>query len=156
MAIKNKKEDKVLIALIVIFLVSIIGFNLNKLTGGIVIQENKDVPIVTVSPSTIKAGEYVTVNVKVRNACVHPTVELFFSGTKFDGTKTHESFRLGDVTKQGRYKFCKGDYGLKDNSFKVTYKTSAGWGGDYYARVYYWTEDNTKDYVHSYFRVRPN
>ncbi|MBU2639594.1 MAG: hypothetical protein KKG75_02685 [Nanoarchaeota archaeon] len=150
-------EDKVLVALVVIFLVAIIGFNLDKFTGNLTLQENKDIPIVTVYPSEVKAGEKIYVNVQIRGACVDPTIEFFFSGIKYDGTISRPSFSLGDITKAGRYKFCKGDYGLDiDNSFTVSYQTRPDWDGDYYARVYYWKDRTTKDYLHSYFRMRPN
>jgi hypothetical protein len=151
------KEDKVLIGLLMIFLVGAIGVNLENFTGNFLLKENGDVPLVTVTPQVLKAGEYVDVNVRVRGACVHPQIEFFFDGVKYDGTRTRPSFSLGDVTKSGRYKFCKNDYGLnKDQSFTVSYKTSPEWDGDYYARVYYWKDKDTKDYLHSYFKVRPN
>ena len=153
---EHLSKDKALVALTEIFLVAIIGFNLNKFTGNLTLVENKDIPIVTIYPQEIKAGEKIYVNIQVRGACMHPTVEFFFSGIKYDGTVARPSFSLGDTTKQGRYKFCKGDYGLDiDNSFTVAYQSQPDWDGDYYARVYYWKDRTTKDYLHSYFRVRP-
>lgn len=154
---KNFKEDKVIIALVVIFLVGTIGFNLENYTGNLLkLQEDKNVPIVSISPSVVTAGEYIEIKVKVRDACVHRTIDFFFDGTEYDGTKKNKGGRKATAIKPGRYKFCKRDYGLVDSSFTLRYKTSPSWDGDYYARVYYWKDRTTKDYVHSYFKVKPN
>ena len=154
---KTISQDKVLIALLTIFLIGIVGTSLSELTGKITLQNNEKVPIVTVSPQKMKAGETVNVNVKVRGACVDPTIEFFFGGTTYDGTKVNSGGRKAEVTEKGRFKFCKGDYELdKDNSFTVSYKTRPEWDGDHFARVYYWKDRRTKDYIHTYFVVKPN
>ena len=74
MSAKNLGEDKVLIALITIFLIGFIGTSLNQFTGNFTLQTNEDIPIVTVSPQQAVAGEKVDVKVQVRGACVDPTV----------------------------------------------------------------------------------
>lgn len=156
MSSKNPSQDKVLIALLIIFLIGFIGTSLSELTGKFTLQSNEKVPVVTVSPQQIKAGEKINVNVQIRDACVDPTVEFFFGGTNYDGTKVSSGGRKAEVTEKGRFKFCKGDYELdKDNSFTVSYKTRPEWDGDYFARVYYWKDRRTKDYVHAYFVVKP-
>ena len=156
MSEKILSEEKVLVSLIVIFLVAIIGFNLDRFTGNLMLMENKDIPIVTVYPQDIRAGEKIYVNIQVRGACVDSTVDFFFSGVKYDGSSERSSLRLGDAAKPGRYRYCLGDSGLDiDNSFTVSYQTRPDWDGEYYARVYYWPNSKTRDYLHSYFGVRP-
>ena len=93
---------------------------------------------------------------QVRNACVDPTIEFFFGGVKYDGTVTSSGGRKAEITKKGRFKFCKNDDDLDaDNSFTVTYTTRPDWDGDYYARIYFWKDRDTKDYVNVYFTVKP-
>tara|TARA_Y100000310_G_C20552292_1_gene748703 strand:- start:632 stop:1108 length:477 start_codon:yes stop_codon:yes gene_type:complete len=156
MAKKGFENDKVLVALVALLLVGVVGFNLDKFTGNFTLTENKDIPIVTSFPKEIKAGEKINVNVQVRGACVHPEIEFHFGGVKYDGTTGNTGGRKGTVTEKGKFKFCKGDYELnKDNSFDVDYRTRPDWDGDYYAKVYYWKDRKTKDYVNSYFKVKP-
>lgn len=157
MPVKNLGEDKVLIALVTIFLIGLIGTSLDQFTGNFTLQTNDNIPIVTIFPQQVIAGEKVNVKVQVRGACVDPTVEFFFGGVKYDGTREGSGGRKAEVTKKGRFKFCNGDYELdKDNTFTVSYQTRPDWSGDYFARVYYWKDKNTKDYLHSYFVVKPN
>jgi len=156
MALKNLGEDKVFIALITIFLIGAVGTSFEQLTGGFTLQTNDDIPIVTVFPQEVKAGEKVNVNVKVRGACVDPTVEFYFGGVTYDGERTTSGGRKAEVTQKGRFKFCKDDYELDSvNSFSLSYQTRPEWDGDYFVRVYYWKDKNTKDYLHSYFTVKP-
>ncbi len=141
----NFSKDKVLVALVAMFLIGVIGSTFSDLTGNLTLRTNNDVPIVTTSSSVIGAGSKINVNVQVRGACVHPTVEFYFDGKKYDGTPESTGGRKAEVTKKGRYKFCKGDYGLDDkNSFIVSYRTRPDWDGDYYASVYYWEDKNKK------------
>ena len=132
------------------------GTSMEQFTGSFTVRVNGDMPIVTVSPRTITAGEKIDINVGVRGACVDPTVELYFDGVKSDGERIGSGGRKAEVTQKGRYKFCDGDYELDDtNSFTVSYQTRPDWDGEYYSRVYYWMDKDTKDYVHSYFTVKP-
>ncbi|MAG52725.1 MAG: hypothetical protein CMH62_02065 [Nanoarchaeota archaeon] len=157
MADLNFSNDKVLIALVTIFLVGLIGTNLPQFTGNFTLTNNNDLPIVSTSPERIKAGEKLNINVQVRGACVDPEIELYFGGVRFDGTEDTNGGRKATITKKGRYKFCKNDYELDDtNSFTVSYRTRPDWDGDYFARVYYWEDRTTKDYLHSYFTITPN
>jgi len=152
----NFSNDKVLIALITIFLVAIIGSNLSDFTGNLTFTNNGKIPIVTSFPSEIKAGEKISINIQVRGACVHPEIEFFFGGVRYNGDIESTGGRKAEVTKKGRFKFCKDDSDLDaDNSFTVEYRTRPNWDGDYYARVYYWKDRNTKDFLHSYFKVKP-
>ncbi len=156
MALKNLGEDKVFIALLTIFLIGAIGTSFEQLTGGFTLQSNEDIPIVTVFPNEVKAGEKVNVNVKVRGACVVPKVEFYFGGVTYNGERTSSGGRKAEVTQKGRFKFCKDDYELDStNAFSLSYQTRPDWDGDYFVRVYYWTNKNTKDYLHSYFTVKP-
>lgn len=156
MALKNLGEDKVFIALITIFLIGVIGTSIEQFTGNFAIRVNNDMPIVAVSPRTVTAGEKINVNVIIRGACVNPTVEFYFDGIKSNGERVNSGVRKAEVTQKGRYKFCNGDYELDEkNSFTVSYQTRPDWDGDYFARVYYWKDRNTKDYLHSYFTVKP-
>lgn len=156
MALKNLSEDKVLIALLAIFLIGLFGVNMEEFTGRFTLQTNDDIPIVTVLPQEVKAGEKINVNIKVRGACVDPTVEFYFSGVKYDGERGSSGGRKAEVTHKGRFKFCSEDYELdEDNSFTVSYQTRPNWDGDYFARVFYWKDRNTKDYLHSYFTIKP-
>ncbi|MAF51275.1 MAG: hypothetical protein CMH64_04260 [Nanoarchaeota archaeon] len=152
----NLTNDKVVIGLITIFLIAFIGSNLDQLTGNLTLTNNGQIPIVKISPNEIKAGEKANVNIQVRGACVHPKVELYFGGVRYDGEVQSSGGRKAEITKKGRFKFCKGDYELdSDNSFTISYRTRPDWDGDYYARVYYWKDRDTKDFLHSYFKVRP-
>jgi hypothetical protein len=152
----NFSNDKVLVALVTMFLVGAIGSTFSDFTGNFALRTNNDMPIVTTSPNPVGAGSKINVNVKVRGACVDPTVEFYFGGKKYDGTKESSGGRKADVTKKGKYKFCKGDYELDNkDSFTVSYRTRPDWDGDYYAKVYYWKDKDTKDDLRSYFRVRP-
>ena len=152
----NFSNDKVIIALVTIFLIGLIGTSLSEFTGNLTLTNNGDIPIVTPLPNEVKAGGKINIKVQVRGACVHPEIEFFFGGVRYNGDKMSSGGRKAEITKKGHYRFCKGDTALdEDNSFTVSYRTRPDWDGDYYARVYYWKDRDTKDFLHSYFKVRP-
>jgi hypothetical protein len=150
------KDDKVLVGLITVFVVGLLGSNLLGITGNFSLTNNSQVPIVSSSQGVIKAGEKIDINIQVRGACVDPKVKFYFTGTKYDGRDFSNKVFEEQVVHNGRYKYCQGDYGLdKNNGLTVSYRTRPDWDGEYHARVYYWVDRTTKDYVDTYFKVQP-
>lgn len=156
--IKVKKQ--LLIIIVLILLIAIIGFNFEKITGGVIKHQY---PIVKVYKSgypqqnEVKAGDKVTVQVQVGDYCVSPELSFYFSGVTYAGEKKSAGPRLATATKKGSSRICKGDTLLDSkNTFTVDYRTSPVWDGDYYARVYFWKDRTTKDYLNVYFKVKPS
>ncbi len=148
------EKNKILIAAIAIVLIALIGFNFNNITGK---AAGSLMPDVTVFPGTVKAGEKINIKVKPNKGCVDPEIGFYFSGKLSDGSITSSGGRKGVVTHKGGYKVCKGD-GLildKDGTFTVSYRTEPIWDGEYYAKVFYWKDRNTKDSINAYFNVLP-
>lgn len=148
------ERNKIIIGAVAIVLIALIGFNFNNITGNVV---GSLVPDVTVYPSTVKAGEKINIKVKPNKGCVDPEIGFYFSGKLSDGSMTSSGGRKGTVTHKGGYKVCKGN-GLildKDGTFTVSYRTEPGWDGEHFAKIYYWKDRNTKDYVNARFNVLP-
>ncbi len=153
------EKKGILVVMILIALIALIGFNFEKITGSFV--KNK-FPIVGVyktnfpEQNELKAGDPITIQVKVGEYCVNPKISFYFAGKTYAGEIKPAGVRQATVTQKGHFKLCKGDAALDDkNTFTLDYKTKPDWDGDYYARVYYWKDRTTEDYVNAYFRVKP-
>ncbi len=157
-------EDKnILIAIVLIVLIALIGFNFEKVTGETIRHQ---IPIASAyktnfpEQNEVKAGEKITVQVQVGDFCVDPEIGFYFGGITYAGEKTTSGGRKGTVTQKGHFKLCKGDVTLDSrNRFEIEYQTKPEWDGDHYARIYYYNEpdgDRThKDYINVYFKVKP-
>lgn len=155
---KSKVKKQILITIALIALIALIGFNFEKITGSVVHQY----PIVKVYKTSypqqneVKAGEKVTVQVQVGDYCVDPEISFYFGGVTYSRKKTSAGPRIATVTKKGSSRICKGDTVLDSkNIFTIQYQTRPDWDGDYYARVYFWKDRDTKDYLNVYFTVKP-
>lgn len=153
------KNKKILIIAILILAISLLSLNFEKITG---FASKQPLPEVTVykenypKQNELNAGEKITIAVKVKDACVIPEIELRAGSKTYSGTSRPASVRQATVTQKGHVKICKNDVVLdKEKKFYLTYKTKPDWDGDYFARVYYWKERNTKEYIDAYFKVKP-
>lgn len=156
---KTKINRQILITIVLIALIAFLGFNFEKITGGVIKHQY---PIVKVyktnypQQNEVKAGDKITVEVKVGDYCVVPEISLYFGGVTYTGEKKSAGPRIATVTKKGSSRICKGETVLDSkNTFKVDYQTRPEWDGDYYARVYFWKDRSTKDYLNVYFKVKP-
>lgn len=108
---KPKKRDNSIIfvfSVVALFIVALIGFNLNNVTSSAIINTKTSVEI---SPKFLNAGEYVNVNVKPGRGCVNGVVGFY----------DDSDFRRATVrTEVGSPKrVCQ--------QFSVRYKTSPEW-----------------------------
>ena len=146
------ERNKIILVSVGIVLLALIGFNFNNLTGR---ATGNLFPDVTVFPGKVNAGEIVEVKVKPRIGCVDPEISFYYTGKDSSGIVSSSGGRKGTVTQKGGFKICNNDKGIlnPDGSFTVRYRTEPGWDGEYYAKVYYWKDRNTKDYINAYFNV---
>ena len=161
---KTKINRQILITIVLIALIALIGFNFEKITGGVI---KHSYPIVTAyrvdsngkelpEQNVLTAGETVKVKVKVGDYCVAPEISFYFGGVTYAGEKKSAGPRIVTVTQKGSSRICKGDsYLINKDTFTVEYSTRPNWNGDYYARVYFWKDRSTKDYLNVYFKVKP-
>lgn len=148
------EKNHFLIIGVAIILIALIGFNFDNITGEVT---KNLMPDVTAYPQTLKAGEMINIKVRPRNGCVDPEIGFYFSGRLSDNSITSSGGRKSVVIQKGGYKICKGD-GLildKDGTFTVSYRTEPIWDGEYFAKVFYWKDRNTKSSVNIYFNVLP-
>ena len=157
---KTQINRKILISIVLIALIAFLGFNFEKITGGVI---KHSYPIVKVyqtnypQQNEVKAGGQITVEVKVGDYCVAPEISLYFGGVTYAGEKKSSGPRIATVTKKGSSRICKGETVLDSkDTFTVQYSTRPNWNGDYYARVYFWKDRSTKDYLNVYFKVKPS
>ena len=122
---KAKVKKQMLIAIALILLIALIGFNFEKITGGIIKHQY---PIVKVyktgfpQQNEVRAGDKVTVEVKIGEYCVDPEISFYFGGVTYSGEKKSAGPRIGTITKKGHYRFCKGDTSLTNkDTFTVEY-----------------------------------
>lgn len=150
---KTKINRQILITIILIALIALIGFNFEKITGGVI---NHSYPIVSVykqnfpGQNNIIAGDYITVEIQVGKYPVKLPVYI-------DCTTGLETLNkdFGITTLRPGY-----GSGKNENIFIINYKSSDEWKGDCYAKVYFYNKidegDRThKDYLNAYFTVKP-
>ncbi len=159
------KNENIIIALIFLAIVALFAFNFDKITG--FAPKTIIAPTVKTSPSIIKPGEKINIEIKINQACVDPTFEFYpvredSRGATIIGTRKATKFYSPDIgdckrisTKGakipcGSSKYCKDD--LKNNKIKTTFKTYSDWSGNYILRVYYWDEGK-KEFIDSQFKI---
>lgn len=122
------KRKNIIFGISVIILIALIGFNLNKMTGESVKEDPSKVPVVSVFPTEVKAGEKITAVVKLRGYCVSEYLEVFEREPYPDGDfkikrrymPIPEDFESGVLHSKSSY--CLSDR-LKNNEMVLTFDT---------------------------------
>jgi len=128
---KAKKRDNRIIfvfSLITLFIVALVGFNIDNVTTGAVINTKTSVEV---TPKFLNAGQYVTVNVIPGKGCVNGIVGFY----------DDSDLRRATVkTEVGGRRVCQ--------AFSVRYKTSPDWkpndeqSGIFFVKVFDYDKEN--------------
>lgn len=131
------KLSNIVIAAIFLVLISLFSLNFEKLTGYVPKQES--IPIVSVLPESVKAGEQVEIRIKVNKFCIDPKIEVVSkNGLHKDDIKympNEDECATQDFHTCKSNKYCQGN--IKEDVLKIKYKTEANSKGDYKIRVRY-------------------
>lgn len=124
-------------SILALFVVALIGFNLEGITSGTILNTRTSVDV---TPEFLNAGQYVTVNVNPGRKCVNSVVGLY----------DDSDLRRATVRTE------KGSYRKVCQPFTVRYKTSPDWkpgqdeSGLFFVKVF---DYDKEDYVVKTFTV---
>lgn len=129
-----EKDNKILLGAILIILITLVSFNFGDITGKVV----KEGTVVSISPATVTAGDYITVYVKPGSKGVESSAYFY----RIDGTRIPATVKLcgeSRCTKETtiRYKLTDSWDNNADWAYGITSK-------GYYVKVQDWKVESYK------------